>query len=68
MSLKAFHIFFIIISTLMSFSVGIWGVAAYRDTHTFGYLLMAVLCGIVGIALAAYGVIFLRKLRHESFL
>ena len=65
MSLKTFHIVFIVISSLMSFGVGAWGML--QDNHG-DYTVMVVISVVMGIALIIYGIKFLRKLSHESFL
>lgn len=68
MSLKAFHILFVAICTLFCIGFGLWAV---RD-HSAGGPTSSLLLGIVSfgfaVALPWYGVWFLRKLRHVSFL
>jgi len=68
MSLKAFHIFFIILSILLAFGFAGWMIENYfRTANT---MMLAGACGsiLIGIALAIYGIRFLRKLRHVSYL
>jgi hypothetical protein len=64
MSLKAFHVFFVAISTLCALGFGGWAVADYQRS--------ALLLGVLGFAAAAalvwYGFWFLRKLKNVSFL
>ena len=66
MSLKAFHVFFIVVSTLCALMLGAWGVLEHSRTGSGG----AMLLGIGGFAAAAvlvvYGLWFLRKLRGVS--
>jgi hypothetical protein len=68
MSLKAFHVFFVIVSILTALGFGAWSVADYQRTGKGSVLAL----GIVGFAAAAalvfYGFWFLRKLKDESFL
>jgi hypothetical protein len=68
MSLKAFHVFFVIVSVLCALGFGAWSVADYQRTGKGAVLAL----GIVGFAAAAalvfYGFWFLRKLKNESFL
>ena len=68
MSLKAFHLFFVGISTLMSVGLGVWSVLAYlRSGDAVNVLLAAgafVGCGV----LVWYGAWFLRKLKGVSYL
>ena len=68
MSLKAFHIFFILICTVLSAVMGIWAVRQYTDSGEWGDLAMAVLSFAGGIVLLIYGRWFLRKLRNVSFI
>ena len=67
MSLKAFHIFFMGVSILLSLGMGAWGWYRYAQDGQAGYLAMAV------VSLAAVGVLvvyarwFLRKLKNVSY-
>lgn len=68
MSLKAFHIFFIVCSALLASGIGV------RQFMTFassGRPLDALLGGVsllAGIGLVVYGVAFLRKMKHVGYL
>ena len=64
MSLKAFHVFFIALSVLMSFGVAGWNGAAYRQDGGAAYLAQAIGWGIAGVGLLVYGVLFLRKIKR----
>ena len=68
MSLKAFHIVFVTLSTLLSLGFAGWAIGEYLQSHAIGMLAAAV--GAVGFAavLICYGLWFLRKLKGESFL
>ena len=68
MSLKAFHIFFIILSTLLAVALGVWAVDAYGRSGSWAHLALGVGSFIGSGVLVWYGVWFLRKLKHESFL
>ncbi len=57
MSLKAFHLFFITISTLLCVWVGTWAIRQGRGA-------LAALFLAVGVALVVYGVRFWRKLKE----
>ncbi|GAC1339891.1 MAG: hypothetical protein NVS2B9_03350 [Myxococcales bacterium] len=63
MSLKAFHVFFILVSTLFAFGFGVWGLAEHHRTGAPGTLGLAVVGIVAGGALVAYGLWFLRKLK-----
>lgn len=68
MSLKAFHIAFIVLSSLMCFGCGAWGLAQYVHSGSAGHLLFAISGLFGGIGLIVYGIRFLRKLKGISFL
>jgi hypothetical protein len=68
MSLKAFHIFFVVVSTLCALGFGGWAVADYQRTGSGTVLLLGVLGFAAAVALVWYGLWFLRKLKNVSFL
>jgi hypothetical protein len=68
MSLKAFHVFFVVVSTLLALGFGVWSVADYSRTGQGGTLAMGI-AGFVGAGvLVWYGFWFLRKLKNVSYL
>ena len=68
MSLKAFHVFFVIVSVLCALGFGAWSVAAYLRTGQGGTLLLGIAGFLAAAALIWYGFWFLRKLKNVSFL
>ena len=68
MSLKAFHILFIALSTLMFLGLGIWMIGSYVGGDGIGTGVLGVLSISTAIGLAVYGRAFLRKLKHLSYL
>ncbi len=68
MSLKAFHIFFIILSTLLAVSFGVWAVDDFGRSESRVHLALGVGSFIASGVLVWYGVWFLRKLKHMSYL
>lgn len=68
MSLKAFHIFFIAVSTLVAFGFGVWGVYTFLSEQSAGYLVLGILSLASGIGLVFYAVRFLQKLKDISYL
>ncbi len=68
MSLKAFHIFFIVVSTLLCLGVGVWGTQDFAQSGSSVHLALGVGSFIGSILLACYGVWFLRKLKGVSYL
>ncbi len=68
MSLKAFHVFFVIVSVLCALGFGGWSVADYQRTGHGSVLLLGILGFVAAAVLVFYGFWFLRKLKSESFL
>jgi len=66
MSLKSFHIVFIVLSTLLSFGFGLWAVREYAATAQTLNMAMGYASLIAGVVLAAYLVWFLVKMRKIS--
>ena len=63
MSLRFFHILFIVLSALMSLVVGIWAIDAYRTDASPTWLALAILAFVGGGLLVVYGNRFLQKTR-----
>lgn len=65
MSLKAFHILFVVFSTLLAFGCGIWCLwvnSLSSDTHS--YLAGAIFSFVAAIALIVYGCWFWKKMKR----
>ena len=69
MSLKAFHLVFIIAAILLAFAFAAWSLMNYRapngSTTDLGVGLGSL---AVGLGLIGYEIYFLKKLKHVSFL
>ncbi len=68
MSLKTFHIFFIVLSTLLAVAFGVWAVNDFGRSGSQLHLALGVGSFIASDALVWYGVWFLRKLKNVSYL
>ncbi len=68
MSLKASHIVFIILSTALAVGLGVWATRDFTQSGSWVHLSLGVGSFIGSIVLVYYGVWFLRKLKHESYL
>lgn len=68
MSLKAFHIVFISVSVLTAFGFAAWLLNGYSKSDASGQLVGGVFSILAGLGLIVYGIRFLRKLKHVSFL
>ena len=64
MSLKGFHIVFIIFSTLLALGIGAWCVWVDLVEGAPIYLAGAICSFVVAVALVAYGVWFYRKMKR----
>jgi steroid 5-alpha reductase family enzyme len=68
MSLKAFHLVFLIAATLLVFGFGAWSLVNYADSRRMVDLVFGVVSVLSGATLIVYGRHFLRKLKHISYL
>jgi hypothetical protein len=68
MSLKAFHVAFITLSSTLAFGFAAWEWTRYGASGSILDLAIGVLSTVAGLSLIAYGVRFLRKFRHVSFI
>jgi len=67
-SLKAFHVIFIVFSTLLALGFGAWGVWQFRATGDVGALICGTVSFLGAVVLVVYGRWFLKKLQRISFL
>jgi hypothetical protein len=63
MSLKFFHIVFIVVSTLLCLMVGLWALGAYRADGEGTWMALAAFSFVGGGLLVVYGTRFLQKFR-----
>lgn len=68
MSLKAFHIVFIVASILLAFGFGAWSFREYSSDDGVWNLVFGVGSTAAGVALVFYGRAILRKLKDISYL
>ena len=68
MSLKTFHIFFIAISSVTAFGFAAWLFDGYTKAWQVDQLVAGIVAVLVGASLIVYGIRFLKKLKHVSFL
>jgi uncharacterized membrane protein YfcA len=66
MSLKAFHIVFVTLSSLLAFGFAGWVLRAYTESGARSDLLSGIGAAIFGVALIAYGFWFWRKIRTRE--
>jgi hypothetical protein len=64
MSLRAFHLFFIAVSGMLSVFCAAWAVSQYRVDPSLSYAAGAAVSIACAGALAVYGAMFQRKTRH----
>jgi hypothetical protein len=68
MSLKTFHLIFIIASTLLAFGFGVWEVNQYKTDGATQDLAFGVLSLAAGVGLIFYGRYVFKKLKDISYL
>ena len=68
MSLKAFHLVFVTVTTMLAFVVAGWAVMQFLDTRQAGYLAAAAGSLAFGAAMVYYGKIFLKKFKDIGYL
>jgi hypothetical protein len=69
MSLKAFHIFFISLASLMTLGCGVWALKTYFSPDPRPWQLWFGLGALlVSVALMVYGRNFLKKMKGVSYL
>ena len=68
MSLKAFHVFFVVVSTLLAVGFGLWAISDFRSNGDVASLVCGIGSLIGGVGLVGYGRWFMRKLKDVSYL
>ncbi|MCH8133166.1 MAG: hypothetical protein IIA30_11505 [Myxococcales bacterium] len=68
MSLKAFHIVFIVFSTALAIALGLWATRDFAQSGSWINLTLAVGSFIATALLVFYGAWFLRKLKNMGYL
>jgi multidrug transporter EmrE-like cation transporter len=69
MSLKAVHLFLISVATLTMLGFSAWCFAQRQAGQGFpGDLALAIVSGLAGLGLIAYGAYFLKKTRNVSLM
>jgi hypothetical protein len=68
MSLKAFHLVFIIASILLAFGFGVWAAVAFFKGGGVMNLIVALVSFAVGVGLIFYERYFLKKTKNLSYL
>lgn len=67
MSLKGFHVFFIAVCLVLAAGVGIWGIRDYLATAQKLSLYLGAGSIVSFFVLGVYGVWFMKKLKHLSY-
>ena len=68
MSLKAFHIVFILLSVLLCVGFGFWEFSRFAGEGSVLHLIGGIAALGAGAGLVLYGIRFLRKLRNVSYI
>lgn len=68
MTLKAFHVVFVLIATLTTGGFGVWSLMAHQDRGEMNLLILGVFSLGLTVALLVYGNWFLKKMKDVSYL
>tara|TARA_Y100000766_G_C18719502_1_gene513162 strand:- start:513 stop:719 length:207 start_codon:yes stop_codon:yes gene_type:complete len=68
MSLKAFHLVFILLSILFSLAFGIWAIVNYSSTEKIAELILGVVSLLGSLGMSVYLYFFLKKFKHVDYL
>ena len=66
MSLRAFHLFFVAMSTVLAFGVGLWGVRTFASEGDPTNAVLGVTSFILCLVLVVYGIKVRNKLKHMT--
>jgi hypothetical protein len=66
MSLRAFHILFIVLSVMLTAFFAAWAGGQYEAAHNAGYIVVAAAALGSGVGLCVYMTKFVRKTRRMS--
>ena len=64
MSIKDFHIIFIIAAIIISFGFAYWAFLQYIQLSSGSYMLTSVVSLLIGISLIIYEIKFIQKIRN----
>jgi uncharacterized PurR-regulated membrane protein YhhQ (DUF165 family) len=63
MSLRAFHIVFVVVTIALSLCVALWGIREFSEERSYGALSLGLLFAVTAVALMIYGKKVFVKLR-----
>lgn len=68
MSLKAFHVFFVLAAMLLEAGCGLWLVRRYSQSGAAAELAGGVICLVAALGLVVYFAWIIRKLKRVSYI
>jgi xanthosine utilization system XapX-like protein len=68
MSLKFFHVLFVVLATLLSVGFAVWSFMQVAAGAGALYLVLGILGLVVAVALVIYGRWFLKKMKDVSYM
>ena len=68
MSLKAFHLVFIVLSILFSLVFGIWAIVHYGSSEKITELILGIISLLGTVGMSVYLYFFLKKFKHVGYL
>lgn len=63
MSLRTFHVIFIICSIVLAICFGSWAINSFREQQSYGYLFAGIGSFITAFGLILYEVMFIKKVK-----
>ena len=64
MGLRSFHLFFIVVSVILTAFVAAWAAGQYQTSHDSSYVVASVASLASGVGLVIYGAAFQRKTKQ----
>lgn len=66
MSLRAFHIFFIVVAIIAADVFGVWAIRDYRLSQNLTHLALGIVTLVGGLVMVGYGIWFIRKMERAN--
>ncbi len=67
MSLKAFHIVFVLATLALTLFLTVWAYQEFARTQSSNHLTAAICAAVTSLMVLVYGRFFLKKLKHISY-
>ena len=68
MSLKAFHLVFIVLSIVFTLAFGIWAIVNFSSSEKISELILGVISLLGSLGMSVYLYFFMKKFKHVGYL